>query len=261
MENVRKLAAWLFFLLTCCLPLPALAAQNDDSRDRLFLSFAEEATLVDRQWWEGQLEFRDESGFDATILRGVVAFQPWSQVELGGRIGFGDTSSSGPGPDGSGATDLDAWGKYHFGGNGTTEFAAGALVTIPTGDDTAGLGMDAFSLGVFGSLRHHGERFTFTGNVGLRENGDGQFLGSSLVGETSIAVGAGVIIPVNERLSFVGEARIETERFSGFDEDARLLGGINLGAGKRGTFRAAISLGLADGAPDAQLIAGYASSF
>jgi len=229
--------------------------------DRLFLSFAEEATLVDRQWWEGQLELQDGNGFDATILNVVAAFQPWAQVEFGGRVGFGDTSRPGLLADGSGATDLDLWAKYHFGSGEKTEFAAGGVATVPTGDDAVGLGLDAFSFGAFGSLRHRGERFTFHGNIGLSGNGDGSVFGLNLNGETSFTAGAGVLIPTNGRLTFVGEARFESERFSGFDSDTRLLGGINLGAGKGGVFRAALALGLTDGAPDGQLIAGYAATF
>ena len=37
--------------------------------------------------------------------------------------------------------------------------------------------------------------------------------------------------------------------------------GINLRAGKGGVFRAALAFGLTDGAPDSQLIAGFAKAF
>ena len=33
-------------------------------------------------------------------------------LSVGGRVGFGSTDASGGGPDGSGATDLDVYGKY-----------------------------------------------------------------------------------------------------------------------------------------------------
>jgi hypothetical protein len=271
MRNPRFSILWILLAIVACLPV---AAQTDSTEqanttassalsatDRLFLSFAEEATLVDRQWWEGQAEIQDGSGYDARILRGVAAFQPWDGVEFGGRVGFGDTSLPGALPDGSGATDLDAWAKYHFGSGGKTEFAGGGVATVPTGDDTAGLGQDAFSFGAFGSMRYHGDRFVFAGNLGVRGNGDGRIFGVDLNGETSITAGAGVLVPTNRNLTFVGELRYESERFSGFDSDTRLLGGINLGVGTGGVFRAAIAFGLTDGAPDGQLIAGYAATF
>ncbi len=272
MLNPRPSFLWILLALVVCVPAAAqtdppaedTAAQprQTGATDRLFLSFAEEATLVDRQWWEGQAEFLDGSGFDARILRGIAAFQPWAQVEFGGRVGFGSTSLPGTAPDGSGATDLDLWAKYHFGTGRKTEFAGGGVATIPTGDDAVGLGFDSFAIGAFVSLRHRGNRFVYTGNIGINSNGDGQVFGSSLNGETSFTAAGGILIPTNSRLTFVGEARYESERFDGSDSDTRLLGGINLGVGKGGgVFRAALALGLTDGAPDGQLIAGYAATF
>ena len=94
MQNPRLLVLWILLVAVVCLPVAAQTeTSQDDSKtrtqvratDRLFLSFAEEATLVSRQWWEGQVEFQDGDGFDAKILRGVAAFQPWAQVEFGGR--------------------------------------------------------------------------------------------------------------------------------------------------------------------------------
>ncbi|MCH7780634.1 MAG: hypothetical protein IH848_07290 [Acidobacteria bacterium] len=270
MQNSRLSVFWILLVFVVGLPVAAQTeSSQDDSNtrhpiratDRLFLSFAEEATLVDRQWWEGQGELQDGTGFDAKILRAVAAFQPWAQVEFGGRVGFGDTSS-GVFPDGSGATDLDLWAKYHFGSGGNTEFAAGAIATVPTGDDAVGLGFDAFSFGAFGSLRHHGDRFVLAGNIGVEVNGDGQQFGNpSFNGETSFSAGVGILIPANDRLTFVGEVRLETERFAGLGSDTRLLGGINLSVGQGRVFRAALTLGLTDGAPDTQLIAGYAATF
>ena len=268
---------WILLALVLCLPFTA-QAQTDQADpadpadpakteraarraagavDRLFLTFGQEARLVDRQWWEGRLEYLDgSSGADATILSVVAAFQPWDQVEFGGHVGFGD--SDGFAGSGSGATDLDLWAKYHFGEGDKTEYAAGGLVIVPTGDDAAGLGYDSFAFGGFGSVRHQGRRATFSGNLAVRLNGDGI---SGTDGDTSIEIGLGAIVPANEKLSFVAEARFETERFDGFESDTRVLGGINLAAGKSGAFRAAIAVGLTDGAPDVQVLAGYASTF
>jgi hypothetical protein len=272
MRNPRLSVFWILLAFLVCVPAAAqtdppqedaTAAQprQTGATDRLFLSFAEEATLVDRQWWEGQAEFLDGSGFDAQILRGVAAFQPWDQVEFGGSVGFGNTSTTTL-PDGSGATDLDLWAKYHFGAGGTTEFAVGGVATIPTGDDAVGLGFDSFAFGAFGSFRHRSKRFVFTGNLGINSNGGGQVFGNNLSGETSFIGGFGMLIPTGGKVTFVGEARYESERFDGFDSDSRLLGGVNLGVGNGGgVFRAALAVGLTDGAPDGQLIVGYAATF
>jgi hypothetical protein len=47
---------------------------------------------------------------DQNVLRGTVALQPFQNLEMGGRIGFGSTDAPGDLPEGSGATDLDLWG-------------------------------------------------------------------------------------------------------------------------------------------------------
>ena len=84
-------AVQIALILFVCFGSLALAqtapgvARPTSSNDRLFLSFAEDATVVDRQWWEGQVEAADDDDADASIIRAVVAFQPWVDMEVGGR--------------------------------------------------------------------------------------------------------------------------------------------------------------------------------
>ena len=243
-------------------PTPATSSAGGREH-RLFLNFAEDATVVHRQWWEGQLEYSDGDPIDSILLRGVVAFQPISNLEVGGRVGFGSTDTPSGFPDGSGATDLDLWGKYYFAApSGTTEFAAGVLVTVPTGDDTAGLGFDAFALGGFGSMRYNAKRFSLTGKVGLRFNEDGSILGSSDIdGETSASFGAGVIWPWNADVGFIGEVNYEDGRFEGADADTRALAGLEWHLSDQARLRLAGTVGLSDGAPDFQALAAYAHTF
>jgi hypothetical protein len=250
-----------FGLLASAQTAPGVARPTSSS-DRLFLSFAEDATVVDRQWWEGQVEAADGDSADANIVRAVVAFQPWVDLELGGRVGFGDTDVE-LGPDGSGATDLDVWGKYHLGGNEETEFAVGGVVTVPTGDETAGLGSDAFGASAFGSLRHRLTRSIITGQAGIRFNGDGRRGNETQDrdGETSPMAGLGLIVPFSDNVAAVAEARYEDGRLEGDDSDTRVLGGVNWRPGGRGTLRGAIAFGLSDGAPDTELMLGYAAQF
>lgn len=231
--------------------------------DRLFINFIEDAAVVNHQWWEAQLEYTDGDPIDAIILRGVAAFQPMQSLEVGGRVGFGSTDTPAPLPDGTGATDLDLWGKWYFPTpSGTTEFAAGAVVTVPTGDDTAGLGFDAFAVEGFGCMRYSAKRFTLTGKVGLRLNEDGSILGSADAdGETSATVAGGVLWPWSQKVTFVGELNYEDGRFQGADSDIRFLGGLNWRTGDRGVLRGAVTIGLSDGAPDLQALVGYAYMF
>ena len=119
MRNPRLSFFWILLAIVTCLPLAAQTGSSEQATtstasgalsatDRLFLSFAEEATLVDRQWWEGQFEYADGSNMDVILLRGVVAFQPWKRWEMGARVGFGNTDTRAGVADGTGATDLDA---------------------------------------------------------------------------------------------------------------------------------------------------------
>jgi hypothetical protein len=245
-------------------PATTTTTQAAAATERLFLAFAEEPLLADRQWWEAQLDWADSVAdrFDAWVLRGVVAFQPWDNVELGGRAGFGGTDVGGaPIDDGSGATDLDVWGKYAFGGNEETDFAAGALVTVPTGDDAVGLGNDAFGLALFGSARYRLPRFAIGAHLGARFNEDGQIFGVAREGETSLFFGGAVTWPLSDEITAVGEVRYEGERFTGGDEDTRVLGGLNWRVFNTGMLRGAVAAGLSDGSPDIQFIGAYAAQF
>ena len=254
-------------LLSALLPMAAVAQDNSaqqrtSSSMRLFHAFIEDATVVDNQWWEGWAEYSEGDDVDMFIVRGAAAFQPWENVELGATVGFGSSSASDGGTDGSGATDLDILGKYHFGRSGNaTEFAAGGVITVPTGDDTAGLGYDAFSISAFGSVRHRYQRFIMSGHAGVRVNGDGQYRSDELSGELSPMLGVGLFYPHSDELAFVAEATFESERFEHMDSDLRLLGGVNWHLSNRGIMRGAVAIGLTDGAPDAQLLLGYAVNF
>jgi hypothetical protein len=248
-------------LLLVLLWVPSLSLAQTSGSDRLFLAFIEDTAIAQEQWWEGQLEFSEADDVDATVLRGIVALQPWQKVELGGRMGFGDTDT-GTDADGSGATDLDVWGKYNFGEKAEkTEFAVGGEATIPTGDDSAGLGFDAFSLGAFGAMRYRWPELILAAHAGLRMTGDGRILGVDLDGQTSLLLGGGVIWPLSDEVTLVGELSYEGERFEETDTDARALGGLNWRPFNRGIVRGALAFGLSDGAPDLQLLAGYAAQF
>lgn len=244
---------------------PASATSGAGGADRLFLSFGQDAAIVSSQWWEGQATYSDTAKnipVDAFVVRGVVAFQPFRNIEIGGQVGLGSTDSKGNLPDGTGATDLDAYAKYVF-GNALehTDFAAGALVTLPTGDDTAGLGFNAFSVQAFGSVRYRLDHALIGGHVGVRMNGDGDYLGFPIDGQISYALQGNVVFALNSALSLVGETRVETERYERQDSLAEIMAGANWRAFGRGMLRGAVGVGLTDATPDFRVIASYAYSF
>ncbi len=248
---------------------PALAQTGSgpaSNQDRLFLAFIEDATLAQHQWWEGQIEISDGlevpgGDLDAVIVRGIVAFQPWIDVELGVRVGFGSTD----GPvDGSGATDLEAWGKYYLESQSqNVQFAFGGVVTIPTGDETAGLGEDSFGSSAFGSIRYRLDRLILAGHLGVQFNGDGRQFGQTADrdGETALQLGGGVIYPFSGSVSGIAEISFDGGRLDRSDDNLRVLGGINWRVGGRSNLRGALTFGLDDGAPDAQILLSYATQF
>jgi hypothetical protein len=284
MRILRSPIRVVVILILLSIPLAALAQTDEvevqtaevnasaaptrvtSSADRLFYSFVEDAAMVENQWWEGQIDYADGDDLDTFLLRGIAAFQPWKKWEIGGRIGFGRTDSSSSISDGTGATDLDAWGKYYLGQAGSnTEFTAGAVVTLPTGDDGASLGADAWALSAFGAMRQRFKIFILSVSAGVVFNGDGQvFVNDSridLEGRTAPRVSAAAIFPHTDRVSFVAETLFEGERFQGGDSDIRLLGGVNYRVANRGQFRGALGFGFTDASPTWQLLASYAFTF
>jgi len=239
--------------------------------DRLILNFVEDATIVDNQWWEGQFEYADlDSGYELFLLRGIVAFQPWKNVELGGRFGFGKSDAPAGELDGTGATDLDIWGKYYFLPNRKVELTAGGLITVPTGDEAARLGWDSFAVKGFLSARGTIGPVILSGQAGFQFNGDGSIViptggGSatkqSIDGKTSFQASGGVLFPISDVLTFIGELDYKSKRFEGAENDARLLGGFAWRIASRGSLRASLAFGVTDGAPDAQLLVSYAYQF
>lgn len=247
-------------------PVPASTPQGrSGTADRLFLSFAQDAAIAPSQWWEGQLEYDDGSKdipVDAFIVRGVVAFQPVKNLEVGGNVGLGNTNADPSLPDGTGATDFNLYGKWMFPNAASkVDFTAGVLATVPTGDDTAGLGFNSFGAQAFGAMRYTMDGAVIGGHVGARFNGDGQFQGFDLQGKTSYELGVCALFPLANQVTIVAEGRIETARFEGFDSSADLLGGINWKAFDRGVLRGAIAGGLTDGSPNVRVILGYAYTF
>jgi len=233
------------------------------SQDRLFLqSFEFDGAIVQGQWWEGDAVYTDAHDFNTFTVDFLVALQMMDQLEVGGRVGFGSSDTSGGLENGTGATDLDVWGKWRLGTSSPdTDISVGAEVTVPTGDDSVGLGTDAFALTFFGALREQMQNSVLTAYAGIQFNDNGQIFGTNLEGTTAGLMGVAILLPLTDTITFVGEANLTTERFEGADSDFSITGGINWHLTDRGIFRAALDLGLTDGANDGALLAGYAYTF
>jgi hypothetical protein len=233
--------------------------------DRLFLSFAQDAAIVPSQWWEGEIEYSHGSSdfpVDVFLVRAQVAFRPVQSLEVGGDVGFATSHASDNLPDGTGATDLDAYAKWVFSDVAqNTDMTAGVLLTIPTGDDQSGLGFNAFSSQAFGGVRYRMDSVVIGGHVGFRFNGDGEFQGVHLQGKPSFELAVNAIFPLANRVSIVAESKIETTRWEHGDSATQLLAGVNWQAFGRGWLRAAVAGGLTSGAPDYFVRLSYVYTF
>jgi hypothetical protein len=232
--------------------------------DRLFLSFVEDTAIADRLRAEGQLVYSGFESSDVFVARGIVAYQSFAlpSVEFGARWGLGSRSAEGNRPDGSGGTDLELWAKMKMerGMSRRPEVAFGGLVTVPVGDNDAALGSDALRSELFGAARYvfsGAPNVALSATLGIRFNGNGDIAGVPLNGRTAGRLGAAALWAWRTNLTVIGELNFESKQFENTEADARLLGGVNWKLIRLGSLRLALGFGLSDGAPDAQLIAGY----
>ena len=121
----------------------------------------------------------------------------------------------------------------------------------------------SFGGSAFGSMRYRLDRLILSGFVGVQFNGDGRQFGEVVDrdGETALQIGGGVIFPFSGSVSGIAEISFRGGRLKGSDDDLRLLGGVSWRVGNRSNLRGALSFGLDDGAPDAQLLVSYAAQF
>lgn len=239
------------------LPGPVRAATPDERR---FLQiFFEDAAVVENAWFEAQFRFQNLSGdADALRLGPVFAFSPVDRLELGGRFDFVDIDF-GPSSE-SGLSDAIVYGKWQFYRN-PVQFAVGAELTLPIGDEDDGLGTDEVDPSIFASVRKDLTDVTLTSMFGFRFNNNADIGGASLDGKTSIFLGGGALFPVQERFSLSGELTVETERYEDADSAVELTAGAYWYATDGFTLRGGLGVGLDDGSPDWELIVGAAWHF
>lgn len=137
----------------------------------------------------------------------------------------------------------------------------GALITLPTGDEEAGLSADSTRAEWFVAASRTFAAAIVIGHAGVAANEGGELAGRPLDGEIAASAGLGLLVPLSGRASAVFEASYDGARFERTDSESRILAGVNWQIHLRGKLRAALVAGLADASPDAELIVGYALTF
>jgi hypothetical protein len=242
---------------------PSAVVQNFAGSDRLFNSFVEDTAVAERFRLEAQFVREEGDSFDRGLMNviGSASFDRIPNVEFGARFGIVGVNTVG-GAEGEGLGDTDLWAKYRLGATASSrhELAFGAVVSLPTGDHAEGTGFDSTMSRLFVAARREFRAGVITGNLTLAMNGDGEFFGSPLDGQTTLGANFGVIVPWTFRMAFIGELGYEGERFDGWDDQASVLGGVNVLL-KEGSIRGAVAFGLSDGSPDVEVTVGYAFPF
>ncbi len=240
------------------------SATMEDSR-RFLQIFIEDAAVVENGWIEGQVRYQDLSNdSDLLGIGPILAFSPVDGLEVGGRLSLLDVDFPGNNSE-SGLGDTTVYGKWQFFRN-PVQFAVGAELFLPTGDEEKFLGTGEFDAAVFASVRKNLAEAYVTGHFGFRKNNDARVGGDlgpviDLDGKTSIFLGGGVMFPLSDRFALSGELTVETERYEDSDSAVALTAGAYWFAGRGFSLRGGIGLGLDDGAPDVEVIFGAAWTF
>jgi hypothetical protein len=289
--NKRLLTAIVYLGLVLCLSTTALLAQSatttpnatkitaappagEPANMRFFQLFIPDAQIVNKQWWG--IEFQWDRGAvppfksaDGIVLVPTFAISPIKNLEVGGSLPFIDyeldngyirpgTTSEFTGDSGIG--DLLTWAKYRF-YDGPVQVTGGVTFSLPTGSDSAGLGNGEFTPGIFGSVRMKVEDGYFLGTVAFNFYGNATILDTEVDGKTATLLGGAYIWEGYPNWLFSGEVTAQSELYEGYPSDFRATAGAQYLGVKHSIFRGAVEVGLSDGAPDFQLILGYAYTF
>jgi hypothetical protein len=226
---------------------------------RLFRQFVTDGAIQPNVWLEGQWRMESNAplftGDNGTVnyLSGILALGFGKRVEAGLSWGGIDVDPD-QGNSHSGVADLNLYAKYLL-LDSDLKLAAGGLVKIPAADSDKGLGSGSSDWEAFLGLRRNFGAIQAVASAGLRQNGDPDV--SDVHGEASFLAGGGVIFELGRRSFGTLEFNYESRRYEGLSSDVRMTPGFFLRLRERGFFRAAAGIGLSDGAPDWEGIAGF----
>jgi len=256
----------ILLVLTAAVSAPVLAqepaptpALSPGAPVRLLKNFVLDGAIQPNVWLEGQWRMENHAplfdGEDGTrnFLSGILALGFNRRAEAGlswGGINVEPESEASH----SGVSDLEVYGKYLL-SEAPVNLCVGGLVKIPVADSGELLGSGSVDWEGFAALRKDFGAVQAVANVGLRQNGDPDVPGVN--GEASVLAGGGVIFELGKRSFGSLELSYESRRYEGLHSDFRMTPGMVVRLGERGFFRAGLGVGLSDGAPDLEGIAGF----
>lgn len=228
----------------------SMLAQSGTDKVRLFQSYFLDAPIAKTNHVQPGLsyatskqEFMGKSFSVNTLMLGANGgYAVNEKLEILGGLNYISISSDGEGE--GGLSDLAVYARYALSDQKETQISAGGLLTLPIGSEDIGQG--ALNFGGYSAIRHHLDGgIVITGNLALifYEAGDDR--------NTSMEISTGLIYPMDNKINLVGEFVIKSE----FDQ-MMLSAGADYDMGN-GRVRGALGLGLDDGSPDFQIMAGY----
>jgi hypothetical protein len=239
-------------------PGPPPPAASPGAPLRLLKNFVLDGSIQPNVWLEGQWRMESNlpipGGGNGTrnTVEGILALGFKGRFETGLTWG-GVSIDPDQGSEESGAGDLEVYGKYLI-HDAPLKVAVGGLVKIPTADSDKGLGSGSADWEGFVAVRRDFGTIQAVGSAGLRQNGDPDVDG--VRGQASVLAGGGVLFELGKRCFGSVELSYESRRYEGLSSDFRLTPGFLLRLGERGFFRAGFGIGLSDGAPDTEALAG-----
>ncbi len=245
-------------VLAMALPL---LAQTNSQGVKLFQSYFFDSPIAKASYGQVGLVYSDYEGSSTLNIGPQGGFPINDKIEVEGALAFVSWSPD-HGNGESGISDLELYGRYNLANSKQLNGSVGAMVTLPIGSEKIGAGN--LNFGGFGALRYALQNgMTITGNVGLifyeTTTIDVDLYTGKIEEKTShesyLNLGVGAIYPVSKLLHVVGELVLHSE-----GDYMLLSAGADYQLGN-GRVRGALGLGLDDGAPDLQLMAGYAISF
>jgi hypothetical protein len=217
-----------------------------------FLYQLQDSPIADSPYLDSGISYGDFDNFDSTTI-GVKGAYPINQkVEIGAELAYLKLNPNG-GSSESGLSDLKLVAKYNI-KPGPIHYSAGGFITLPIGKEE--VGQDKVDLGAFAAVRHSvSSTIVIIGQLGfhLLEISQGN---NNKDREFSLNVGGGAIFLIDQELSFVAEAELETET-----DELLLFGGADYAVKRDSRFRGGIGVGLDDGSPDLLLRGSYLVTF